>query len=79
MNADNLGGFYNAAGSSPPDASMYPKIHFVLESLVLMARQLCNKFPLAALFTEALEVLQLMAATFTSAPLEDLFMPTNMA
>jgi hypothetical protein len=32
MNADNLGGFYNAAGSSPPDASMYPRIYSVLSN-----------------------------------------------
>jgi hypothetical protein len=44
-----------------------------------MARQLCSKFPyLAGLFTEELEVLRLMAATSTSVPPEDLFMPTNM-
>ena len=52
----------------------------LIESFVLMARQLFSKFPyLAALFTEELEVLRLMAATSTSVPLEDLFMPTSMA
>ena len=74
MNADNLGGFYNGVGT-PPDASMFLNAICVGESSILTMGQLYSKLPyLRALFTEALEVLRLMAATSTSVPPEVLSM-----
>jgi hypothetical protein len=49
------------------------------ESSILTMGQLYSKLPyLRALFTEALEVLRLMAATSTSVPPEALSMPIVM-